>query len=264
MKDDCNQKTGKALSPRTVHHYHEFLSSALTRAYKEGLISTKIADRASPPKFSTKDPTTLEPEEMDTVIQIAGTLPIKWKAIVLLLCETGVRRGELLGLKWSSIDFTTHEIQIVNNVIQGKERGIYETTPKTKKSVRKIKISQRMCNVLKELQLWQSKERLRLGQYYDNRDYLFTQDNGKPMSPDSVTTYFDRDLSTKCGFHVYPHLLRHSQASFLAYNGVDPVSISNRLGHAHVSTTLDIYASAFRKADAEVANVVEGWLYKNA
>ena len=107
-------------------------------------------------------------------------------------------------------------------------------------------------------------ERIRLGSYYRNRDFVFAQDNGNPMSPDSVSNYCYKELSKKCGFKIHPHIFRHSQATILAYLGIDPVSISKRLGHAQVSTTMNIYAAAFRKGDKEVSNAIQNVLYKKA
>ena len=175
-----------------------------------------------------------------------------------------MRRGELLGLKWVKVDFDTCTIRINNNVIYSPDRGIYETTPKTEKSRWTIALSRKTMDLLGEYRIWQNTERLRLGDYYEDRDFVFAQDTGEPMHPDSVTTWLDR-FSKRHGLpHINPHAFRHTMASMLYFAGVDSVSISARLGHAQVSTTADIYAHVIEAADQKSADILGEIFLKKA
>ena len=118
--------------------------------------------------------------------------------------------------------------------------------------------------LLKQYRAWQNTERLRLGDYYQDQGFVFAQDNGDPMHPDSVTTWLDR-FSKRHGLpHVNPHAFRHTMASMLYFNGVDSVSISKRLGHAKVSTTADIYSHVIEEADKKNADILADVFLKKA
>ena len=110
--------------------------------------------------------------------------------------------------------------------------------------------------LLKKYRKWQLEERFRLGAFYENRDFVFSKDDGNAMHPDSVTNYFTK-FSKKYNLpHINSHAFRHTMASMLYYNGVDTISISNRLGHAQASTTADIYAHVIEKADEINAKIL--------
>lgn len=261
LNNDANKATGKPLSPRTVKHYHELISVVLEQAFKEGLVVCNVARKATPPKVETKEPSILETEQVQTVLAAIENEPVKWRAMITLLLNSGIRRGEALGLKWENVHFDSNTIFICNNVIQGREKGLYEDTPKTKTSVRSVGLPSSAMNVLKEYRAWQNEERLRLGEYFVNRGFVFTQDNGSPMSPDSVSHYCRVSLSTKCGFPIHPHMFRHTQASLLLANGMPVTSVSKRLGHAQISTTLNVYAHALKDADQGNVDTLDKLLY---
>lgn len=110
--------------------------------------------------------------------------------------------------------------------------------------------------LLRQYRVWQNEERLRLGEYYQYQGFVFTQENGRPMHPDSVTSWLSK-FSKRHGLpHINPHAFRHTMASMLYFNGVDSVSISKRLGHAQVSTTADIYAHVMAEADQKNADIL--------
>ena len=118
--------------------------------------------------------------------------------------------------------------------------------------------------LLREYRAWQDGERLRLEGYYLDRGFVFAQDSGAPMHPDSVTDYLKK-LSRRYGLpHLNPHAFRHTMASMLYYNGVDSVSISKCLGHAQVSTTANIYAHVIESADKKNAEILSDVFLKKA
>lgn len=110
--------------------------------------------------------------------------------------------------------------------------------------------------LLRTYRAWQNTERLRLGEFYENQGFVFSQENGSPMHPDSVTDWMGK-FSKRHGLpHINPHAFRHTMASMLYFNGVDSVSISKRLGHAQVSTTANIYAHVVEEADRKNAEIL--------
>lgn len=263
-KPGQNKRTGGGLSPKTIIEHHRLISTVLDQAEKEGLIPFNVANRASLPKVQQKEVNYFQPEEVAAIREALDTEPIKWKTITHLLLITGARRGEVLGLKWDKVDFERGHIHICNSVLYSKDIGIYESTPKTATSDRFVSLPHETVLLLQEYRLWQNQERLRLGSYYQDQAFVFAQDTGKPMHPDSVTDWLNK-FSKRHGLpHINPHAFRHTMASMLYFNGVDSVSISKRLGHSKVSTTTDIYAHVIAAADQKSADILADIFLKKA
>ena len=252
------------LSAKTILEYHRFIHTVLEQAVKEGLVPFNVASRATLPKASRKNANYFSES---TVIAIRNALeeePIRWKMLVHLYMITGARRGEILGLKWAAVDFARNRIHIENNVLYTVDRGIYEDTPKTESSVRWITLPAETMVLLKKWKAYQEEERLRLGEYYQDRDFVFARDNGQPMHPDTVTDWMKKFSKRHNLPHINPHAFRHTMASLLYFNRVDSVSISKRLGHAKVSTTEDIYAHVIEAADQRNADILSDVFLKRA
>ena len=263
-KDGQNKRTGGKLSNKTIIEYHRLVSTVLQQAVKEGLVLFNVAGRAELPKVEHKEVQYFQPEEVEAIRNALETEPIKWQMLVHMLLITGARRGEVLGLKWDKVDFDTNTIHICNSVLYNADIGIYESTPKTATSNRRIVLPAETMKMLRKYRAWQSEERLRLGAFFCNQDFVFTQDNGNPLHPDSVTDWLKK-FSKKHGLpHIHPHAFRHTMASMLYYSGVDSVSISKRLGHAQVSTTANIYAHVMQDADKKNAEILADVFLKKA
>lgn len=263
-KDGANRRTGGKLSACTIRRYHRFISIVLSQAVKEGLISMNVASRAEPPKVEKHEPNYLQPSTIPLLLEALEAEPLKWRTLVHLMLVTGARRGEIIGLKWENVDFDNSRIYICRSISYTPDRGIYESTPKTASSKRYISLPGETMQLLKQYKAWQSAEILRFGEYYTRRGFVFSQDDGSPMHPDSVTTWLDR-FSKQHGLpHINPHALRHTMTSLLIFNGVDIVSTSKRLGHSQVSTTSDIYAHVVEQADRKNADILGGILLKKA
>ena len=280
-KPGQNKRTGGGLSAKTIVEHHRLISTILDQACKEQLIPFNPASRATLPKVSKKEVNYFQPEEVTAirealekeqieVEQAEEDKPgskkniIKWRTITELLIMTGARRGEILGLKWSAVDFEANRLHICNNILYSPDRGIYEDTPKTEQSNRYISVPAETMRLLRQYQMWQNAERLRLGEYYNYQGFVFSQDNGQPMHPDSVTDWLAK-FSKKYNLpHINPHAFRHTMASTLYFNGMDSVSISKRLGHAQVSTTANIYAHVMEAADQKNADILADVFLKKA
>ncbi len=264
LGQDGQSKRGGKLSAKTILEHHRLISTVLEQAVKEGLVPFNVASRATLPKAEHKEVNYFQPEQVAAIRDALEQEPMKWKMLVHLLLITGARRGEVLGLKWDKVDFEGNRIYICNSILYAPDIGIYESTPKTERSRRYITLPSETMQLLRQYRAWQAGERLRLGEYYQNQDFVFSQDNGKPMHPDSVTDYLKK-FSKRHGLpHINAHAFRHTMASMLYFNGVDSVSISKRLGHAQVSTTANIYAHVMEEADQRNADILSNIFLKKA
>lgn len=258
------EKDNRTLSPKTIVEHHRLISTVLDQAEKEGLVPLNVARKATLPKVPKKEVNYFQPEEIAAIRDALEGEPIKWRTITHLFLITGARRGEILGLKWDKVDWAGNRVHICNNILYTADRGIYEDTPKTATSDRFITIPVETMQLLRQYRAWQSSERLRLGEYYQDQGFVFSQDTGGPMHPDSVNDWLGKFSRRHNLPHINPHAFRHSMASMLYFNRVDSVSISKRLGHAQVSTTANIYAHVMEEADQRNADILADVFLKKA
>lgn len=255
-KPGTNLKTGGGLSPKTIREHHNLISSVLSFAVDDELIPNNPALKARPPKIKRKKIDALSADELHKVLKYADEEPIKWRLMIYILAATGGRRGEVLGIEWKSVDFENSTIHICNTILYTPKNGIYADTPKTKKSNRYIKLPDSIMEMLREYQEWQKAEEEKYGDAYYRTDYVFTKLLGGPMHPDSVTDFL-RKFSERHGLrHIYPHLFRHSAASVLIAEHVDPATVSGYLGHATTSITMDIYTHSFSEEMAKASDIL--------
>lgn len=260
-QDGQNKKTGKGLSPKTIMEHHRLIHNIYTQAIKEGVVRFNPAEAATPPSVKKTEAEFFELESVDQIRACLKNEPLKWQCITLLMIASGARRGEIMALKWSAVDFKKNEIKICANLLYSKSRGIYEDTPKTGES-RYVGIDQSVMQLLSGYRKEQALLRLKKGDGWVSTGYCFTKEDGEPMHPDSITDWLNK-FSKKYDLpHINPHKFRHTQASILYAAGVDPITISKRLGHKQVSTTQNIYAHLVAKADAEASAAVADILFK--
>ena len=248
-------KNCKPLSNKTVLEYHRFIHTVLNQAEREMLVPYNAAEKASPPSVSRKTPNYFQPGEITAILEALEVEPEKWRVLTHLLIVTGCRRGEIAGLKWEHVDLDQGRLEISVNLCYSKERGIYETTPKTD-AARFINIPSETVALLRHYRAAQAELQLVNGDRWHNTGYLFTQDNGEPMNPTSITAWLNK-FSKKHGLpQINPHAFRHSVASILIANGTDIVTVSKQLGHSQVSTTGDIYSHVIEEAKAQATECV--------
>lgn len=255
----ASQTTG-GLSPQTINHYHKLIHSVLQQATSENIIQKNPADFAKPPKVSKHEADFFEINEVIAIGKALAKEQLKWQAITNLLIDTGARRGEIMGLKWKNVDFKNNEITIENNLQYTSEKGVYDDSPKTREC-RTISVSRHVMILLNNLRKELLQEQLRLGTYWVQTDYCFVNDRGVHLHPDSINTWL-KGFSIRHNLpHIHPHKFRHTQASILYYAGVDPVTISKRLGHSDISTTQDIYSHLLKESNRKASNALEQILY---
>lgn len=252
--DGLNKRTGGKLSNKTILEHHRLISTIMTQAEKEMLIPYNPAHKATPPKMEQREVNYFQPEQVAAIRDALETEPLKWKVATHLLLLSGCRRGEIMGLKWAKVDFKGQTIRIDNNLLYAADIGIYEDTPKTATSVRTIRLPAETMQLLREWKLEQTAQRIASGDRWTYTDFLFTQENGTPMHPDSLTDWLAKFSERRGLPHINPHAFRHTMASLLYFNGVDSITISKRLGHAKVSTTTDVYSHIIKEADERAAD----------
>lgn len=245
----------KPLSNKTVLEHHRFIHTVLDQAEREMLVPYNAAAKASPPSVSRRTPDYFQPEEIAAILDALEDEPEKWRVLTHLLIVTGCRRGEIAALKWSKVDMEKGRIEISANLCYSKERGIYETTTKTG-NIRFVNIPVETVAILKRYRASQAALQLANGDRWQDIGYLFTQDDGRPMNPTSITAWLNK-FSRRRGLpHIHPHSFRHSVASILISAGTDIVTVSKQLGHAQVSTTGDIYAHVIEEAKAQATECI--------
>lgn len=244
------------LSPKTIVEHHRVISKLLSTAVKWNYINDNIAKRADPPKVPQKDIDFLNEDETKEMLYSLQGEPLTYRTMIMLLIYTGMRRGELFGLEWKDIDFENGYLNIVRTSQYIGNKTLITKEPKTKSSRRCMKISQSLVDLLKEYRAFQSEQRLKTGSEWHNTDRLFTQWNGLPMYPDSLTKWFSNFLKRHNLRQVTLHSLRHTNATLLIAEGTDIRTVSSRLGHSNTATTLNIYTHALKSKDSEAADVL--------
>lgn len=250
----------KSLSNKTVLEHHRLISTILDQADKELLIPFNPARKATPPKNEASEVNYFDIEDVNRIRDCLERENIKWKTIVHLLLISGARRAEITGLKWQDVDFNNNQIHICRNLLYSPKIGLYEDTTKTKKSDRYINFPIETMELLKDYRRWYLIQASAYGTRWHNTGYLFFQEKsgneGMPMYPDSINAWLDNFANRYELPHINPHAFRHTMVSILYYNGIDSISISNRLGHSKVSTTTDIYSHVMKKADAQASECI--------
>ena len=249
-----------ALSGKTKLHYHRFLSAMLETAVQWQYIPSNPCRRVKAPRTDESESSYLDEDQAVALISALDDAPIQYRTAVLLLMNTGLRRGELCGLEWRDIDFEKGILSVRRNSIYIPGKGISDQTPKTRNSARSIKLPESSIQLLKKYRAWQAERRLMLGDWWHDSGKLFTKDNGEPMHPDSLTNWFSKFIKRNDLPHVTLHGLRHTNATLLIAAGTNIRTVAARLGHSRASTTANIYAHAIQSADAIAAEALDAVL----
>ena len=256
------KKEAHKLSSKTILEHHRLLHSMLQQAVYWQMIPYNPASRVRPPKARKPNINFYDDVQTIALIKALEGEELKFRVIILLTIFTGLRRGEVLGLEWQDIDFKNSSVTVRQASQYVSSIGIYTKDPKTETSNRIISIPESITKLLKEYQRKQLKNRLLLGDKWIETNRLFVQSNGAPMHPDTITKWFRQFLEDKNLPHITFHGLRHTHATLLISQGLDVRTVSNRLGHAQTSTTLNIYAHAFAKMDREASEKLDNLLYR--
>jgi len=247
-----NLNNGGALSPRTVLAIHRIIYSALEQAVKWQLVIRNVASAVEPPRAKKYEAKYLTDKQTEDLIKVAKQSDIYIP--IMIAIYTGARRGEILALNWSNVNLENGTIKIIQNLCATK-KGLIIKEPKTKSSIRTIAISEDLVKVLKQHKINQMKNKLRLGQLYQDNNMVCCYEDGHLFNPKRFSAKFNELLKKNNLPIVRLHDLRHSHASLLVKLKVQPKELSARLGHSNISTTYDLYSHLYEEADIEVANL---------
>lgn len=250
----------EGLSGKTLLHYHRFLSAMLETAVQWQYISSNPCARVKPPRASHTETAYLDETQVAQLLQALDGEPPQYRTVVLLLLNTGLRRGELCGLEWTDVDLEHGILSVRRNSLYLPGRGVYTDTPKTKSSARTIKLPSSCIPLLKQHRDWQEEYRASLGDQWHESGRIFTSADGSPIHPDTLTSWFSNFIKRHGLPKVTLHGLRHTNASLLIAAGTNIRTVSGRLGHAQTSTTANIYAHVIQSADAIAAEALENIL----
>jgi integrase len=248
------------LSANTIVGYHRVLSSILSTAVDWQVIFSNPCERVKPPKAEHHEAVYLDEVQAMHLIELLENEPIQYRTMIIFLIYSGLRRGELFGLKWSDIDFDNCTISVSRSLQYLPGEPLFEKDPKNQSSVRTIKLADVAFTLLREYRQWQTEQRLKAANLWNDENYLFTQWNGKPTYPDTLTSWVENFIKRTDLPQIHPHSLRHTNATLQIAGGVDHRTISNRLGHAQLST-MNIYAHAIQSADAAAADTLQDMLH---
>jgi integrase len=256
LKDGrLNGKGG--LSKRTVHHLHRCLSTSLKVAVSEGLIPTNPCDKAKTVKPEKVDIQCLDDAQTETILKAAAESrsPTIYPIIVLAV-TTGMRRGEIAGLKWKDVDLDEGFLWVNKTLEDTKEHGLVLKKPKTETSKRKIHLPALAVSALIAHKAEQNALRLRSGFGKGGERFVFEtfrDDQFGPVRPRALTKMFGSFIAGVDVPRITLHGLRHTAATSAIRAGENIVAVSKRLGHAQVSITLDIYTHYIPGDDEDIA-----------
>jgi integrase len=249
------RRDGAGLSARTVGHVHRVLHKALVVAAEWGLIQNNPADIAKPPLVASSEIEILTEAEAKAVLQ--GLRGRSLYPIVALALATGMRRGEILALRWRSIDERTGTVRVTESLEQ-TTAGLRVKPPKTKYGRRTIATPAWAMTALREHRRIQQELRLKLGAGKVPDDSLvFSGIDGEPRSPNALTKEWGAAATRMGTRKVSLHALRHTHASQLISSGMDVLTISRRLGHGSPMITLGVYGHLFTNSDDRAAQIME-------
>ncbi len=251
-------RSGTGLSPKTVRNAHVVLRKALSDALRWGHLAVNPADNADPPRLrdhGRREMKTWSAEQLATFLEHLEKRAHPLHALYLVAATTGMRRGEVLGLRWKDLDLEA-ATAAVNQTVISVAYDVQFSTPKTKSGHRSVSLDARTVRVIQQHRKAQAEKKLLLGPGWANHDLVFTRDDGQPLHPDFVSQTFERLASRLDMPRIRLHDLRHTHATLALAAGIHPKVVSERLGLSSVSISLDTYSHVIPALQTEVADVL--------
>jgi integrase len=250
-----SQKLEEGLSPRSVILIHAVLHQALENAVKWGLVPRNVTKLVSLPHVERYDAQILTTDQAVKLLEVARGSRIE--ALLLLALTTGMRRGELLALRWDDVDFDRGVVYVRRTMSWISGYGYKESEPKTKAGRRKIVLANVALEALKEHRVHQSEVRSKAGDKWRENGIIFCSVYGGFFNPAKVLEIFKQLLKDAGLPHMRFHDLRHSAATILLVAGVHPKVVQERLGHSTIAMTMDVYSHVLPSMQQEAAEKID-------
>jgi integrase len=247
-------KLAQGLSPRTVGHTHVVLKSALKSAVRLGLVQSNVCDRVDPPRAARPQMHPLTATQANAFLEAAAHNRLY--ALFVLAIQTGMREGELLGLTWENVDLDNGFVHVQSSLqrVPGHKRI---KQPKTAHSRRRIALTPHAVEAMRTHRMLQREQRLRVGECWRDQGLVFPGRNGGMANKSSVVDHhFKRILQLSGCPNIRFHDLRHTAATLLLLQSVHPKIVSEMLGHASVSITLDLYSHVLPDMQRDAATAM--------
>ena len=258
---DTKKKTkGNALTANTVRHFHRLIHLALKQAVRWELVFRNVADVVDAPKQSSENEESkklvfLTEKEIETLFKTLKPTYVYLPAYIAV--NTGMRLGEVLGLRWQDIDLENKTLTI-GQILQVVKREIkFRNKAKTKGSKRTIDLPDNPIAALKkEAKLQEARKKWDKDKIYQDNDLVCCREDGTPFNLHSFGSYFSK-VAKQAGVNISFHGLRHTHASLLLKAGEFPKVISERLGHSQIGITMDIYSHIMPGMQKEAAKKID-------
>jgi integrase len=244
-----NAKQDAALSPRTIRYIHTVLRGALKQALKNQLVTRNVSEATTLPGGRAPKMRLLTLEQVNQFL--TAVKDDRLFSAIFLELGTGIRRGEILALRWRDRDLKAGMLHIRQTLVRvrnhdtphgDRKTQLLFQEPETDHSRRTIPIPEDVIEALKHHKAQQTQEKLLLGQAYEHSGLVFCQPNGRPLDPRNFTRYFERPLQQAQLPHIRFHDGRHTFATLMLRLGESPKTVQTMLGHSKIATTLDIYS----------------------
>jgi integrase len=246
---------GSGVSVRTVRMVHSVLHKALEKSVAYGHLGRNPAYGASLPRYTHSEMKVLDADQAHQFLVAAQDS--RYEALYSLAIHTGMRQGELFGLKWADLNWNKGELRIQRQVKREPGQGWTFANPKTKKGRRTIKLGVEILKLLKAHKKNQDVQKSILGSRWKENGLILPSLVGTPLNPSNLTKDFRRVLNRAGLARIRFHDLRHTAASLMLNNGIPLIVVSNTLGHSKPSTTLDIYGHLYQETQTNVAQVMD-------
>jgi integrase len=228
------------LSPTSVHHIHAILHRALNQAVRWGLLMRNVTDAVDPPRRSSPEMRTWDTRQVAAVLAKAADddLEALWRLALL----AGMRRGELLGLRWGDLDLDAGTLSVRRTLSRGSSSRLEIGEPKTGAGKRRVSLPASAVESLRQHRKRQLKQRLAAGPAYVDQDLVFAKVDGGNIHPNTLSRRFGQLIERAGVPPIRFHDLRHTCATMLLAEEVHPKVVQERLGHATIAETLDRYS----------------------
>jgi integrase len=269
LESGKRRKPSGGLSPRSVRYVHTVVHKALSDAVKKGTLVRNVAEVASPPSAkSTKAPEMAwwTPVELRCFLDL--TADEAYGPLFRVAAMTGMRRGEVCGLRWSDVDLDKTRLEVRQQLLVVRSPGApdgglrFSERTKTDHGRRRIDLDLGTVAVLRTQKRRQAEHRLAVGAGWTDNGLVFTEPDGSCLDPESVAKTFTRRVERSKLPRIRFHDLRHTHVAHLVESGTVPIlAISKRLGHASVAFTMDRYGHLAADAGADAANAAAALVY---
>ncbi len=242
------------LSARTVHHMHRILKQALATAVRWRMLTRNPVESVDPPKVERRKMSALDAvNTAKLLVHFRGTrmfIPV----LIAVMC--GLRRGEITALRWGSVDLRRGQLSVIESMEQ-TAKGVRSKETKSGRA-RTVALPGMVVDELRRARVAQAEELLKVGVRLADQTHVIVQVDGRPLQPNSLTHEFVRLLAKAKGLpRIRFHDLRHTHATHLLANGVHPKVAQERLGHASVGVTLDLYSHVLPGMQEDAAAKVD-------